>query len=161
MTRPTADRPAPVAAAAAGPGPFVRPPFAPPPFSPRTALRPLVGFFATGLGLSALYATTGIGVDCPFRVVTGWECPLCGGTRMGSALLHGDVAAAFAFNPVALLGIALLGVIGVLWVVEAASGPAVRLPAAVRGRWRRTTQTQRLLGFLVLATVYTVLRNLL
>lgn len=149
MTAPTAGIPAlgPVA-----PGPA---------FSPRSALRPLVGFFATGLGLSALYATTGIGVECPFRVVTGWECPLCGGTRMGSALLHGDVGAAFAFNPVALVGIALLGVIGVLWVVESLGGRAVRPPAAVRDRWRRTTQTQRLLGFLVLATVYTVLRNLL
>ena len=63
-------------------------------FRARSALRPLVGFFAAGLGLSALYATTGVGVGCPFRIVTGWDCPLCGGTRMGSALLHGDVAAA-------------------------------------------------------------------
>jgi hypothetical protein len=156
VTTPTAGRPAPATAAvAAGRA------FSPRPFSPRTALRPLVGFFATGLGLSALYATTGIGVDCPFRVVTGWECPLCGGTRMGSALLHGDVPAAFAYNPVALLGIVVLGVVGVLWVVEALGGRAVRPPAAVRDRWRRTSQTQRLLGFLVLATVYTVVRNLL
>ena len=130
-------------------------------FHPRTALRPLVGFFATGLGLSALYATTGVGVICPFRAVTGWDCPLCGGTRMGSALLHGDVAAAFAFNPVALVAIALLGVVGVLWVVEALGGPAARLPAGVSRRLRSTTQTQRLVAFFALATVYTVLRHLL
>ncbi len=129
-------------------------------FSPRAALRPLVGFFATGLGLSALYATTGIGVDCPFRVVTGWDCPLCGGTRMGSALLHGDVATAFAFNPLALVLIAVLGVVGALWAVEAVGGPAVRLPAAVRQRWRRSTPTQRLVAFFSVAVVYTVLRNL-
>jgi uncharacterized protein DUF2752 len=129
-------------------------------FRPAAALRPLVGFFAAGLGLSALYATTGVGVICPFRALTGWDCPLCGGTRMGSALLHGDVAAAFAFNPVALVGIAVLGVLGVLWVLEALGGPAVRPPAKVR-RWLvRTTPQQRLVAFFVVGVVYTVLRNL-
>ena len=126
-----------------------------------TALRPLVGFFALGLGLSALYATTGVGLFCPFRTVTGWDCPLCGGTRMGSALLHGDVATAFAFNPAALIGVALLGLVGVLWVVEALGGPAVRPPAGLRRRLLRTTPHQRLSVLLALAVVYTVLRNLL
>jgi hypothetical protein len=130
-------------------------------FRATSALRPLIGFFAAGLGLSALYATTGVGVGCPFRIVTGWDCPLCGGTRMGSALLHGDVAAAFAFNPVALVGITLLGVVGVLWVVEALGGPVVRPPAGVRQRLLRTTPRQRLVAFFTVAVVYTVLRNLL
>lgn len=130
-------------------------------FRATSALRPLGGFFALGLGLSALYATTGVGVSCPFRVVTGWDCPLCGGTRMGSALLHGDVAAAFAFNPLALVGIALLGVLGVLWVLEALGGPVVRPPAGVRRRLVRTTQRQRLTAFFAVAVVYTVLRHLL
>lgn len=134
---------------------------APQPFRARTALRPLAGFFATGLGLSALYATLGVGVSCPFKAVTGWDCPLCGGTRMGSALLHGDVAAAFAFNPVALVGIAVLGVLGVLWVVEALGGPAVRPPVAVRRRLARTTPTQRLVAFFVVVVVWTVVRHLL
>ena len=129
-------------------------------FRPRAALRPLVGFFASGLGLSALYATTGVGVACPFRVVTGWDCPLCGGTRMGSALLHGDVATAFAFNPLALVLVAVLGVLGACWVVEALGGPAVRLPLALRQRWRRTTPTVRLTGFFVIGVGYTLLRNL-
>ena len=103
-----------------------------------------------------------MGVGCPFRIVTGWDCPLCGGTRMGSALLHGDVATAFAFNPLALIGIALLGVVGVLWVVEALGGPA--RPAAGRrasvacgprprvSGWSRSSRSP---------IVYTVLRNLL
>lgn len=130
-------------------------------FRARAALRPLVGFFAAGLGLSALYATTGVGVICPFRTVTGWDCPLCGGTRMGSALLHGDVGAAFAFNPLALVGIAVLGVLGVLWVVEALGGRAVRPPDAVRRRLLRTTSNQRLVAFFTVAVLYTLLRNLL
>src|SRR5215216_5779737 len=29
-------------------------------------------FFAGGLALSALYATTGLGLPCPFRLLTGW-----------------------------------------------------------------------------------------
>lgn len=130
-------------------------------FRPASALRPLVGFFALGLGLSALYATTGVGVICPFRSVTGWDCPLCGGTRMGSALLHGHVGTAFAFNPVALVGIALLGVTGVLWVVEALGGPAVRPPVGLRRRLSSTTPGQRLVAFFTFSVVYTVLRNLL
>lgn len=130
-------------------------------FRPGAALRPLVGFFAGGLGLSALYATTGLGLGCPFRAVTGWDCPLCGGTRMGSALLHGDVATAFALNPLALVGIAVLGLLGVLWVVEALGGPAVRPPLGLRRRVARTSPQQRLAVLGALAVVYTVLRNLL
>ncbi len=121
----------------------------------------MAGFFAVGLGLSALYATTGVGLVCPFRVATGWDCPLCGGTRMGSALLHGDVSAAFAFNPVALVAVAVLGVLGALWVVEALGGPAVRPPASLRRRLLQTTPTQRLVVLLACGAVYTVLRNLL
>ena len=126
----------------------------------RTGVAYLGGFFGLGLGLSALYATTGLGVVCPFRAVTGWDCPLCGGTRMGSALLHGDVATAFAFNPLALVLIAALGVVGVLWTVEALGGPAVRAPAALRAVGRRLSPSQWLVVGLVLAAVYTVLRNL-
>lgn len=129
-------------------------------FRPTVALRPLAGFFALDLALSAVYATTGVGVVCPFRAVTGWNCPLCGGTRMGSALLHGDVGAAFAFNAVALVGIALLGVVGVLWVVEALGGPVVRPPAGLRQRLARTTPGQRLTAFFAFGVAYTVLRNL-
>jgi hypothetical protein len=59
------------------------------------------------------------------------------------------------------VGIALLGVIGVLWVLETLGGPAVRPPVALR-RWvQRTTPTQRLVVFFALGVVYTVLRNLL
>lgn len=129
-------------------------------FSPRIGLVHLGGFFAGGLALSALYATTGLGVTCPFRTVTGWDCALCGGTRMGSAMLHGDVGAAFAFNPLALLLVAVLGVVGLLWAVEAAGGPAVRPPARLRQRLRTVSPTRWLVLGLIVATVYTVLRNL-
>ena len=50
---------------------------------------------------------------------------------MGSALLHGDVQAAFLYNPLALIGLLVLGLLGVLWAVEAAGGPAIRLPRSL------------------------------
>ena len=118
-------------------------------------------FFAGGLALSALYATTGIGLPCPFRALTGWDCPLCGGTRMGGALLHGDIQAAFGFNPLAFVGLTILGVLGALWIVEAAGGRAVRLPQPLAERLRRIAPMQWLVVGLFVALIYTVVRNLL
>ncbi len=47
---------------------------------------------------------------CVFRKATGFECPGCGMTRASHAALNGDLAAAFAFNPLGmvLLPLALL-----------------------------------------------------
>jgi len=118
-------------------------------------------FFAGGVALSALYATTGLGLPCPFRAVTGWDCPLCGGTRMGDALLHGDVSAAFGFNPLAVVGLLMLGILGVLWAVEAAGGPAVRLPRPLADRLQRVRPSHWLVAGLVVAVIYTLARNLL
>jgi hypothetical protein len=45
---------------------------------------------------------------CVFHAVTGWHCPGCGATRCCSALLHGDVAQAFAYNPLFMVASPLL-----------------------------------------------------
>jgi len=126
-------------------------------FQPVHGLWWLGGFAAFGIGLSALYAATGRGFGCPFRALTGWDCPFCGGTRLGSALLHGDVAAAFAFNPLVFVGLVALTVTGVLWLVELRGGPSVRPPARIR----RITINQWLVAGAVVAVVFTVVRNLL
>ena len=118
-------------------------------------------FFAGGLALSALYATTGVGLPCPFRALTGWDCPLCGGTRMGDALLHGDVPAAFGYNPLALIALLTVGVLGVLWTVEAVGGPAFRLPRRLAERLRRVRPAHWLVVSLLVAVIYTITRNLL
>jgi Protein of unknown function (DUF2752) len=118
-------------------------------------------FFAGGLALTALYATTGVGLPCPFRALTGWDCPLCGGTRMGDALLHGEIGAAFEFNPLALVGLLILGVLGAVWALEAAGGPAVRLPRTLAEPLRRIRPTHWLLIALSVAVAYTLARNLL
>ena len=130
-------------------------------FGPTRAAGYVGAFFAGGLALSALYATTGVGLPCPFRAVTGWDCPLCGGTRMGAALLDGDVLAAFGHNPLALIGLLILGLLGVLWAVEAVGGPAVRLPRRLAERLRRVRPAQWLVVGLLIAVSYTLARNLL
>jgi hypothetical protein len=136
-------------------------PLAARPFRPRRGLAVLGAVAAYGLGLSALYAVTGRGLPCPFLIVTGWQCPLCGGTRLGAALLHGDVAAAFADNAVVLIALVVATVLGGLWSIEALGFPAVRPPArAVDTLLRVRPNTWVVIG-LVLAGFDVVLRHLL
>src|SRR2546423_4078350 len=40
---------------------------------------------------------------CPFRLVTGWQCPGCGSTRAFYQLLHLHPVAAFKLNPLIML----------------------------------------------------------
>ena len=129
-------------------------------FRPDTGLKWIGGFFAYGLGMTVLYASTGVGLPCPFRMVTGWNCPLCGGTRMGDALLHLDVGAAFAYNPMALVGLVVLATLGVLWTVQLAGGPAVRLPKLVRDRLAAVRPMTWLAAGVIGMVGYTILRNL-
>ena len=45
---------------------------------------------------------------CPFRAITGFTCPGCGSTRGLHRLLHGDLFAAFEFNPLLILSLPFL-----------------------------------------------------
>ena len=45
---------------------------------------------------------------CPFKLLTGWNCPACGGLRMTHDLLHGDLAAAVVDNVFLLIGLPVL-----------------------------------------------------
>ncbi|GAA1830369.1 DUF2752 domain-containing protein [Microlunatus capsulatus] len=132
-----------------------------PTFRATRGLGYLAGTAVFGVGVSGVYAATGLGLPCPFLMATGWECPLCGGTRLGSALLHGDLVAAFLYNPVVLVGLVVVSVLGVLWTLEALGGPAVRLPARVATRVARVHPTRWLVLGLVAAAAFVVLRNLL
>ena len=80
---------------------------------------------------------------------------------MGNALLHGDLWSAFLANPVALVAVAVLAVLSVLWTVELLGGPAVR-PPRLLSRWLRGVPAW--VWIVVGAAValgYAVLRNLL
>jgi hypothetical protein len=50
---------------------------------------------------------------CPFHLLTGWNCPGCGGLRMTHDLLHGDLSAAVTDNVFMLVGLPLLA----LWLI--------------------------------------------
>ena len=60
-----------------------------------------------GIGLLLLRifdpATAGIFPPCPVHYLTGWYCPGCGSLRAFHALLHGNLAQAWAMNPLTVL----------------------------------------------------------
>lgn len=86
---------------------------------------------------------------CPFRRLTGWQCPACGGTRMAYDLMHGDVARAWRDNALILLLLPLaLWWLG-RWAVEAWQGRTYRLVLPRHG-------TAVVLG---VAMTWAVLRN--
>jgi uncharacterized membrane protein len=87
---------------------------------------------------------------CPWRLLTGFLCPGCGVLRGTHALLHGDVAAAWALNPLWVIVAPLLAV-SFAWSGLRAWGvplPAVKVPAAAM--W----------GMLLVVVAFGVLRNL-
>ena len=57
---------------------------------------------------SANPATSHLFPPCPFLWLTGWYCPGCGSLRALHQLLHGNLFAAFAFNPFAVLSFPFL-----------------------------------------------------
>jgi hypothetical protein len=82
--------------------------------------------------------------QCPFKFLTGWNCPLCGGLRMTHDLLHGDLLASINDNVFALVGIPVL--IG-WFVIRRRLGLPARL-------------TPMVLTVVVASIAWTVLRNL-
>jgi Protein of unknown function (DUF2752) len=90
---------------------------------------------------------------CPFKLITGLNCPACGGLRMTHDLLHGDIAAAVVDNVFLLVGIPML--IGwVLWRRQHKQAvmplPAVAVIVAVTITW---TVLRNLPGFPLVPTL--------
>ncbi len=110
------------------------------------------GLIGTGLALAG--ALTYIGLadphrpgflfpGCPFKALTGLDCPACGGLRMTHDLLNGDLGAAVVDNLFLLLALPLLTV----WLAF---------------RWRRgrpLMPAPATFTLIVAAAVWTVLRN--
>ncbi len=51
---------------------------------------------------------------CPFRMLTGWDCPGCGSQRMLHSLLHGEFSEAWHHNALLMATIPLLIPMGYL-----------------------------------------------
>lgn len=115
-----------------------------------------------GVGLLGLVAVGALAVvdpeqrgaltpTCPFRAVTGLDCPGCGGTRAVYALLQGDLPLALDHNALAiLLTVPLLAAAWGLW-----------LSATLGWRAKPPTLTPRTTyGLLTVIVVFWVARNL-
>ena len=119
------------------------------------AVGPVTALVAAVLGAVYLYGTNphqpGQWLPrCPFNLLTGWDCPSCGATRMTYDLLHGDWAGAFADNPVLLvLGVPLGLWCGGRWLVEGLRGR----------RYRPRLGTVGLTVTLGVAVIWGVVRN--
>jgi hypothetical protein len=81
---------------------------------------------------------------CPFKLLTGWNCPACGGLRMTHDLLHANLSAAVVDNVFLLVGIPTL----LAWVLgrRRAGKPVVTRTASI--------------VMIVATIVWTVVRNL-
>jgi hypothetical protein len=88
---------------------------------------------------------------CPFKAVTGWDCPGCGGTRALHQLFTGHLGAALSYN---VLAVVILPVL--LW------GLFVSLTAVLGGHRRRSISLPHRWMWLALAVVavFWVVRNL-
>lgn len=88
----------------------------------------------TGLALLRLFdpATSGLFPPCPLHALTGLYCPGCGSLRAIHQLLHGNLGAAWAMNPltVILLPFVVYGLASEgLGVLRGRGLPHVFLPA--------------------------------
>jgi len=96
-------------------------------------------------------ATSGIFPPCPIRYLTGLYCPGCGSLRAMHALLHGELARAWAMNPlmIVMLPFVTCGLVSAALLELRGNGlPEIMLPA----KWIR--------AFCVVVVLYAVARNL-
>lgn len=110
------------------------------------------GLIGTGVALAGALAYIGLADPhrpgflfpaCPFKALTGLDCPACGGLRMTHDLLNGDLAAAVVDNVFLLVALPALAV----WLVV---------------RWRRglaLMPTAATVTVVVAAVAWTVMRN--
>lgn len=62
----------------------------------------------TYVGLADPHRPGSLFPPCPFRLLTGWYCPGCGGLRMTHDILNADMPAAVTDNVFLLVGLPLL-----------------------------------------------------
>lgn len=88
-------------------------------------------------------------LPCLFHQLTGLYCIGCGATRAMSALLRGDLAAAFSYNAFLLIWLPWLAWILLGWWLQAVAGHRV-LPRLREPRWLLIVVFASALAFLVL-----------
>ena len=69
-----------------------------------------------GCAYTLFFLKTGIGIPCVFRLVTGWNCPGCGVTRMLISLFRLDLKSAYSHNAVLLCILPALVAVILRWI---------------------------------------------
>lgn len=100
----------------------------------RAARAPLISGAVAAAACAALVVrdphTSGSWGFCPLSALIGVYCPLCGGLRATHDLMVGDLAGAWAMNPLWLLMIPVTVVVGARWTLLAARGRSAALGLA-------------------------------
>lgn len=88
---------------------------------------------------------------CPFRWLTGWQCPACGNQRALHALLHARWADAWGYNPFLIVSLPYLIAL-----------VAARLLRSRRPRFYAAVAHPRVvMTYVVLICLWWLLRNLI
>lgn len=106
---------------------------------------------ATGCVALALVDPAGGPPICPFKAMTGLDCPGCGGTRAVHQLLNGHLMAALDLNVLAVLVLPLLAWAAFIGLTRGFGGPSWPMLRVSRN-W--------LVGALVVVIAFGVVRNL-
>ena len=125
-----------------------------PPTSVRGRRRPAVIAFSLVGGVcvaSALIDPTGGPTLCPFKAMTGLDCPLCGATRAAHQLFRGNVIGALDFNAVFVLAAPLLLWAAVTVLRQGLGDRSARMPHA---------QRSTVVALVVAVATFTIIRNL-
>lgn len=117
------------------------------------ALTAALAVGAAGLVTALDPATRSLFAACPFHLLTGGWCPLCGGTRAVAALGRGDLGTALDYNVLVVLAVPVVVVLWARWLWQSVRPRRLR-PAAASSR------PVLLVVALVVAAVFWVLRNL-
>jgi len=88
---------------------------------------------------------------CPFKLLTGFDCPGCGGLRAVNDLTHGQLSAAAGSNLMFVASIPLLLGLWAWWLLRGWTGTTRPVPRGVL----RTLAA----AYLVLLVAFTIVRN--
>ena len=94
---------------------------------------------------------------CPFKLLTGWDCPSCGGQRAMHAALHGHLAEAVMLNPFFLLAIPVLVFVIIVQIIV--HGKSIELTSR---QYRLLKIRNIVVKFYIVAyIIWFILRNIL
>jgi hypothetical protein len=120
--------------------------------------RPWIAPIAVGLGTLAATTYTAILNPntshafplCPLKLVTGYDCPLCGGLRAVHSLTHGDIIGAADHNVVVVAALPFVVVAYFAWLGRTLGLRIPRVTISPRLSW----------AFFVLLVVFGITRNI-